>query len=82
MMNRCWRRNFWELRAEWNKGNSMHRKRRETSMTKDKGSSIPRNKEVKSTMKTNHTKGSWNVGKWIPLRVRVFVNVRVFTHFL
>jgi hypothetical protein len=51
-------------------------------MTKEKEASTPRKKEVKERMKTNHVEGSWNVGKWSPLRVRFFVNVRVFTHFL
>jgi hypothetical protein len=50
-------------------------------VTKDKGSSAPRKKEVKTIMKTNHVEGSWNVGKWSPLRVRVFVNVSVLTQF-
>jgi hypothetical protein len=76
-------RNFWELSAEWTKGSSAHQKRRKIKRDKGKRKQhVPRKKEVKARMKTNHTEGSWNVGKWSPLRVRVFVNVRVFTHFL
>jgi hypothetical protein len=46
-------------------------KKKDKRVTKDKGSNTPRNKEVKARMNTNCMEGSWNVGTWSQLRVRV-----------
>jgi hypothetical protein len=54
---------------------------KETTSQKIRNTGVESKKERVGS-KTIDTEDSWKVGKWSPLRIMIFVNVMVLTHFL